>query len=89
MDSATANGLPVLVALSWAWYAKLLLAQPARLIQVKQTGLCVYEVDDPNQRADAQDETARLISRVAELETVIREVTALLRAHFLLALIRR
>jgi hypothetical protein len=41
-----------------------------------QTGLCVYEVDDPNQRADLQDETARLITRVAELEGVIREASS-------------
>lgn len=39
-----------------------------------QTGLCVYEVDDPTQRSDTQDESARLLKRVAELEGVIREV---------------
>lgn len=39
-----------------------------------QTGLCVYEVDDPNQRSDAPDESSRLLKRVAELEGVIREV---------------
>ncbi|KAG6911125.1 hypothetical protein DXG01_003865 [Tephrocybe rancida] len=38
------------------------------------TGLCVYEVDDPSQRSDSQDESARLLKRVAELEGVIREL---------------
>ncbi|KAJ3547272.1 hypothetical protein NMY22_g1714 [Coprinellus aureogranulatus] len=47
----------------------------SRCTQLGLTGLCVYEVDDPNQRADAQDETARLITRVAELEGVIREAS--------------
>lgn len=42
-----------------------------------QTGLCVYEVDDPSQRTEANDETARLTNRVAELEGVIREVVYL------------
>ncbi|TEB38210.1 hypothetical protein FA13DRAFT_1725858 [Coprinellus micaceus] len=46
----------------------------SRCTQLGLTGLCVYEVDDPNQRADLQDETARLITRVAELEGVIREM---------------
>ncbi|KAF5386166.1 hypothetical protein D9615_002224 [Tricholomella constricta] len=41
---------------------------------VQHTGLCVYEVDDPSQRPDSQDETARLLKRVAELEGVIREL---------------
>jgi hypothetical protein len=45
-----------------------------RLMKYYQTGLCVYEVDDPSQRSDSQDETARLLKRVAELEGVIREV---------------
>ena len=55
-----------------------------------QTGLCVYEVDDPNQRyvafvsedhvvspssrQEVSDEQIRLQKRVAELESVIREV---------------
>lgn len=39
-----------------------------------QTGLCVYEVDDPSQRSSAQDDHSRLRHRVAELEGVIREV---------------
>jgi hypothetical protein len=39
-----------------------------------KTGLCVYEVDDPSQRTDTQDESSRLLKRVAELEGVIREV---------------
>jgi hypothetical protein len=45
-----------------------------RLTRYYQTGLCVYEVDDPSQRSDSQDESARLLKRVAELEGVIREV---------------
>ncbi|KAI9569617.1 hypothetical protein HD554DRAFT_2204380 [Boletus coccyginus] len=39
-----------------------------------RTGLCVYEVDDPSQRGDTQDESSRLRQRVAELEGVIREL---------------
>ena len=58
-----------------------------------QTGLCVYEVDNPSHRyasrlapsganedthgrlrANAQDEAGRLKKRVAELESIIREV---------------
>ena len=39
-----------------------------------ETGLCVYEVDDPTQQTDSQDESTRLLKRVAELEGVIREV---------------
>ncbi|KAF5355136.1 hypothetical protein D9756_005337 [Leucocoprinus leucothites] len=46
----------------------------ARCTQLGLTGLCVYEVDDPNQRSDSQDESARLLKRVAELEGVIREL---------------
>ncbi|KAF9450426.1 hypothetical protein P691DRAFT_798133 [Macrolepiota fuliginosa MF-IS2] len=46
----------------------------ARCTQLGLTGLCVYEVDDPNQRSDTQDESARLLKRVAELEGVIREL---------------
>ncbi|KAH9485436.1 hypothetical protein JR316_0002344 [Psilocybe cubensis] len=46
----------------------------ARCTQLGLTGLCVYEVDDPSQRLDAQDESSRLIKRVAELEGVIREL---------------
>ncbi|KAK0460983.1 uncharacterized protein EV420DRAFT_1266806 [Desarmillaria tabescens] len=46
----------------------------ARCTQLGLTGLCVYEVDDPNQRPDTQDESSRLLKRVAELEGVIREL---------------
>ncbi|KIK09083.1 hypothetical protein K443DRAFT_671578 [Laccaria amethystina LaAM-08-1] len=46
----------------------------ARCTQLGLTGLCVYEVDDPNQRSDTQDESSRLLKRVAELEGVIREL---------------
>ncbi|CAA7261626.1 unnamed protein product [Cyclocybe aegerita] len=46
----------------------------ARCTQLGLTGLCVYEVDDPSQRTDAQDESSRLLKRVAELEGVIREL---------------
>ncbi|EKM54400.1 uncharacterized protein PHACADRAFT_146309 [Phanerochaete carnosa HHB-10118-sp] len=45
-----------------------------RCTQLGLTGLCVYEVDDPNQRADTSSETIRLQKRVAELESVIREL---------------
>ncbi|KAF8664368.1 hypothetical protein AX16_000740 [Volvariella volvacea WC 439] len=46
----------------------------ARCTQLGLTGLCVYEVDDPSQRSDSQDENSRLLKRVAELEGVIREL---------------
>ncbi|KAJ8076543.1 hypothetical protein PM082_000966 [Marasmius tenuissimus] len=46
----------------------------SRCTQLGLTGLCVYEVDDPNQRPDLQDESSRLLKRVAELEGVIREL---------------
>ncbi|KAH7909325.1 hypothetical protein BJ138DRAFT_237650 [Hygrophoropsis aurantiaca] len=45
-----------------------------RCTQLGLTGLCVYEVDDPSQRSDIQDEGSRLRKRVAELEGVIREL---------------
>ncbi|KAG1871515.1 hypothetical protein F4604DRAFT_1623404 [Suillus subluteus] len=43
-----------------------------RCTQLGLTGLCVYEVDDPSQRSEVQDEGSRLRHRVAELEGVIR-----------------
>ncbi|KAF9058784.1 hypothetical protein BDP27DRAFT_1432293 [Rhodocollybia butyracea] len=46
----------------------------ARCTQLGLSGLCVYEVDDPTQRSDTQDESSRLLKRVAELEAVIREL---------------
>lgn len=45
-----------------------------RCTQLGLTGLCVYEVDDPSQRRDGQDESSQLRKRVAELEGVIREL---------------
>lgn len=45
-----------------------------RCTQLGLTGLCVYEVDDPSRRSDAQDESSQLRRRVAELEAVIREL---------------
>ncbi|KAI0267143.1 hypothetical protein BC834DRAFT_98793 [Gloeopeniophorella convolvens] len=45
-----------------------------RCTQLGITGLCVYEVDDPSQRADVADDKSRLQKRVAELEGVIREL---------------
>ncbi|TFY68998.1 hypothetical protein EVJ58_g664 [Rhodofomes roseus] len=40
-----------------------------------QTGLCVYEVDDPALRDDPNiDETTRLRNRIAELESLVREL---------------
>ncbi|KAJ6586983.1 hypothetical protein DFH09DRAFT_241376 [Mycena vulgaris] len=47
----------------------------SRCTQLGLTGLCVYEVDDPSARqADAQDESSRLLHRIAELEGVVREL---------------
>ncbi|ETW80743.1 hypothetical protein HETIRDRAFT_248192, partial [Heterobasidion irregulare TC 32-1] len=45
-----------------------------RCTQLGLTGLCVYEVDDPSQVNETADDKARLQKRVAELESVIREV---------------
>ncbi|KZT03741.1 uncharacterized protein LAESUDRAFT_323655 [Laetiporus sulphureus 93-53] len=40
-----------------------------------QTGLCIYEVDDPALRDNPNiDETTRLRNRIAELESVLREI---------------
>ncbi|KAJ7088120.1 hypothetical protein C8R44DRAFT_819505 [Mycena epipterygia] len=41
--------------------------------KILQSGNCVYEVDDPN-RQGKEDEGGRLVSRIAELEGVIREL---------------
>ncbi|VDC01369.1 unnamed protein product [Peniophora sp. CBMAI 1063] len=47
----------------------------SRCIQLGLTGLCVYEVDDPAARDDPNvDETTRLRSRIAELESLVREL---------------
>ncbi|RPD74194.1 hypothetical protein L226DRAFT_509362 [Lentinus tigrinus ALCF2SS1-7] len=45
-----------------------------RCTQLGLTGLCVYEVDNPSHRVNAQDEAGRLKKRVAELESIIREL---------------
>ncbi|PCH43656.1 hypothetical protein WOLCODRAFT_90423 [Wolfiporia cocos MD-104 SS10] len=45
-----------------------------RCTQLGLTGLCVYEVDDPSRNSDSQDEKVRLQQRVAELESVVREL---------------
>ncbi|KAG1848711.1 hypothetical protein DFJ58DRAFT_906726 [Suillus subalutaceus] len=45
-----------------------------RCTQLCLTGLCVYEVDNPSQRSEVQDEGSRLRQRVAKLEGVIREL---------------
>ncbi|KAJ6588683.1 hypothetical protein B0H19DRAFT_215094 [Mycena capillaripes] len=45
----------------------------SRCSQLGLTGHCVYEVDDPGRQGN-QDEETRLISRIAELEGVIREL---------------
>lgn len=74
MISATESAQPVLVAHSLVWSVLEMSQVQYDLILLLQTGLCVYEVDDPRQRTDAQDESSRLIKRVAELEGVIREV---------------
>lgn len=67
---------------SWVWYAILNDDVASRLgSTLSQTGLCVYEVDDPSQRSDAKDEGSRLRQRVAELEGVIREVGLALNIH--------
>ncbi|THH20401.1 hypothetical protein EW146_g942 [Bondarzewia mesenterica] len=50
-------------------------------VLLNQTGLCVYEVDDPSQANDSADDTARLQKRVAELESVIREVRICRHVH--------
>ncbi|KAI8978723.1 hypothetical protein BD414DRAFT_551492 [Trametes punicea] len=46
-----------------------------RCIQLGLTGLCIYEVDDPALRDDPNvDETTRLRNRIAELESLVREL---------------
>ncbi|KAH9936489.1 uncharacterized protein B0H18DRAFT_974040 [Fomitopsis serialis] len=46
-----------------------------RCIQLGLTGLCVYEVDDPSLRDDPNvDEATRLRNRIAELESLVREL---------------
>ncbi|KAH7919007.1 hypothetical protein BV22DRAFT_1185458 [Leucogyrophana mollusca] len=46
-----------------------------RCIQLGLTGLCVYEIDDPALRDDpTMDETTRLRNRIAELESLVREL---------------
>ncbi|KAJ7117600.1 hypothetical protein C8R44DRAFT_673971 [Mycena epipterygia] len=45
----------------------------SRCSQLGLTGNCVYEVDDPS-RQGQQDESTRLMGRIAELEGVIREL---------------
>ncbi|KAI0030997.1 hypothetical protein K488DRAFT_53045, partial [Vararia minispora EC-137] len=47
----------------------------SRCIQLGLTGLCVYEVDDPALRDDPNvDEATRLRNRIAELESLVREL---------------
>ncbi|KZV90000.1 hypothetical protein EXIGLDRAFT_617542, partial [Exidia glandulosa HHB12029] len=47
----------------------------SRCTQLGLTGLCVYEVDDPNVADDPNvDEMTRARKRIAELEGVIREL---------------
>ncbi|KAG1901089.1 uncharacterized protein F5891DRAFT_950944 [Suillus fuscotomentosus] len=46
-----------------------------RCIQLGLTGLCVYEIDDPALRDDPTiDEATRLRNRIAELESLVREL---------------
>lgn len=46
-----------------------------RCIQLGLTGLCVYEIDDPASRDDpTMDESTRLRNRIAELESLVREL---------------
>ncbi|EIM81397.1 uncharacterized protein STEHIDRAFT_66086 [Stereum hirsutum FP-91666 SS1] len=47
----------------------------SRCIQLGLTGLCVYEIDDPALRDDPNvDEPTRLRNRIAELESLVREL---------------
>ncbi|KAJ7287474.1 hypothetical protein C8J57DRAFT_1167579 [Mycena rebaudengoi] len=46
----------------------------SRCTQLGLSGVCVYEIDDPARRTDTRDESSRLVSRIAELEGVIREL---------------
>ncbi|KZT12137.1 uncharacterized protein LAESUDRAFT_167814 [Laetiporus sulphureus 93-53] len=47
----------------------------SRCIQLGLTGLCVYEIDDPALRDDPNiNEITRLRNRIAELESVLREM---------------
>ncbi|KAJ7199168.1 hypothetical protein GGX14DRAFT_305293, partial [Mycena pura] len=49
----------------------------SRCSQLGLTGNCVYEVDESRKGSESkgtQDQGSRLMSRIAELESVIREV---------------
>ncbi|KAJ7770181.1 hypothetical protein DFH07DRAFT_268066 [Mycena maculata] len=46
----------------------------SRCTQLGLTGLCIYEVDDPARKPTVPDESSRLLSRIAELEGVVREL---------------
>ncbi|KAK7057139.1 hypothetical protein R3P38DRAFT_2839523 [Favolaschia claudopus] len=46
----------------------------SRCTQLGLTGLCIYEVDDPNRKPKHPDEKWRMQNRIAELEVVIREL---------------
>ncbi|EIM83098.1 uncharacterized protein STEHIDRAFT_63656 [Stereum hirsutum FP-91666 SS1] len=45
-----------------------------RCTQLGLSGLCVFEVDDPNHGKGPDAELARLQSRITELEGIIRDV---------------
>ncbi|KAL0950611.1 hypothetical protein HGRIS_007402 [Hohenbuehelia grisea] len=45
-----------------------------RCTQLGMSGSCLYEIDDPTQWSGRDDENARLLKRIAELEGVIREL---------------
>ncbi|KAF8588612.1 hypothetical protein K439DRAFT_1335009, partial [Ramaria rubella] len=46
-----------------------------RCVRLGTTGLCVYEIEDPTPRDDAQiEEINRLRRRIGELESIIRQL---------------
>ncbi|KAF8171556.1 hypothetical protein K438DRAFT_1612962, partial [Mycena galopus ATCC 62051] len=58
-----------------------------RCVQLGLTGLCVYEIDDPALRDDPTvDENTRLRNRIAELESLVREVRGTCFCHLMIIL---
>ncbi|KAG6889498.1 hypothetical protein C0995_000664 [Termitomyces sp. Mi166 len=62
---------------NWVWYyhAGTSVWRTSNDVLYFQTGLCVYEIDDPALRDDPSlDENTRLKNRIAELESLVREL---------------
>ncbi|TDL25372.1 hypothetical protein BD410DRAFT_718059 [Rickenella mellea] len=61
-----------------------------RCTQMGMTGLCIYEVEDPNARHDPSvAETTRLRNRIAELEILVRELRGVFNSEIYLKIFSR